>query len=74
MSCNILVFLPDLCLDLREVILLIVVANALARVRVGIFAFGERCIVQLSTPIEHKVQLLLRSFLRIDAVLVRLMH
>ena len=46
----ILVFLPDLCLDLRKSILLLVVADALARIRVGVFALRESRVIEFETP------------------------
>ena len=74
MGSNILILLPDLCLDLREVILLIVVRNALACILVGIFALRERRIVQLSASGERPEQLPFGLLRWIDAIPKRLAH
>src|SRR6266699_4277840 len=41
-SSDILVLFSNLCLDLRQIVLLIVVADRLARILIGVFTFGKR--------------------------------
>jgi len=44
----VLVFFPDLAFDLRQIILLIVVADGLLRIAISITPFREGCVVQLA--------------------------
>ena len=74
MSRNSLILFSDLCLDLRQIILLVVVVDSLARVLVGIFAFGEGRVVQLSASGERPEQVPFGFFRWIDAILKRLAH
>ena len=71
---NVLVLFSDLRLHLRQIILLIIVRDRLARVRVGITAFGKRGIVEVPTACERPVELLLSRLCGIQAILKRLAH
>lgn len=69
---DVLVLFPDLVLDKRQVILLIVVGDALACHVIGIPSLRECCIVQLTAPGERPEELLLSGLVRVEAIFVRL--
>src|SRR5712691_651579 len=70
----ILIFLSDFCLDFWQIVLLIGVADRLARILIGVFALREGRVVQFPAPGLRPVQLLLSLFRWIDTVLKRLAH
>ena len=52
LAVNILVLWPDFCLDLRQIALLLVVADRLAHYAIGISPFGKRGVVEF--PAAHQ--------------------
>ena len=74
LAVNVLVLLPDLCLDLRQIALLFVVADRLARYAIGVLPFGKRGVVQLTATSKRPEQLLLLLLGWIEPEFVRFPH